>query len=92
MAYNGYEPTQAQETMRKEMSIIHVVDKEMSISEVVDEAVGKSNHTGQPELNVSGLALDIINEGGTLTLSMAQWQTVQNMIEQGILVGVRHGQ
>lgn len=101
LAAAPYTMTPAQTVMRHEMEgqgtlpgmgLDDVFDKQqpVSLSEALDQVVGKSQDTrsefGVFRDEVPSIALEII-DGYDLSLSLAQWRTVQDMIEVGIMRG-----
>jgi hypothetical protein len=76
-----YQPTPAQVIMRHEIT---------SLVPLFDEEIGVAD-PGETEQEVSGLALDIINAGPTLELSLKQWHIVQGLVEHGLRAGIQVG-
>lgn len=89
--------TKAQRVMRKEMEAgpegkLHGRAKGvMSLGDVFDEVVGpEQTLEGELAARVPMLALEVIDKHD-LVLSLGQWQTVQTMVEQGVLAGIEAG-
>lgn len=80
-----YAPTPAQVIMRHEMT---------TLGDVFDEVVGEESELsadGQIDLQFKELAIEIINDGPRLQLSLREWHVVQQMIESGLHRGFQAG-
>lgn len=77
----AYIPTPAQETMRREM------EQPKSVGGILDDLLG----VAPADPAVRELAIEIIKESPTLTLSLTQWAQVQEMLEAAIQLGVARG-
>lgn len=84
-----YAPTPAQVIMRHEMTTLGDVFDEVVGVETSPEA--ELSADGQIEAQIKDIAIEIIEYGPKLQLSLREWHIVQSLIETGIKRGVLVG-
>lgn len=84
---SGYTP--AQRVMRQDMEArAEQIRRGMSTAgQAVDDILGLAG----TDPVVTELALEVIRESPNLTLSLAQWQVVQAMVEGAVRTGIARG-